>query len=241
MAIRDAGTDHLLADLDAGVLTLTLNRPEVRNDFSRPLLEALGVQLARAVHDAEVRCIVVTGAGRGICAGCDVKGMAAARAGAQALTIDERIQLQRSNTQASVGALYRCPKPTLAAQPGAAAGGRARAGAAPGARRVGGASPHAGEPGPRRHRQLRRLPRRGSYAPRALRPDQGPPRRAVRLRRQARAGVQGKPRAPPAPALPAGAARTGRVPGRSPRPTARSGSGPPGSGCAPRPSSSPGR
>ena len=39
----DTGTDHLLAALDEGVLTLTLNRPEARNAMSRELVGALSL------------------------------------------------------------------------------------------------------------------------------------------------------------------------------------------------------
>ena len=39
----DTGTDHLLANLTGGVLTLTFNRPEARNALSGDLLQALGL------------------------------------------------------------------------------------------------------------------------------------------------------------------------------------------------------
>jgi len=42
----DTGTDHLLAQLNEGVLTLTFNRPEARNALSGDLLQALGNQLS---------------------------------------------------------------------------------------------------------------------------------------------------------------------------------------------------
>ena len=74
----DTGTSDLLASLDAGVLTLTLNRPDARNAMSRAMTQALADQLAAAELDPAVRCIVLTGAGKGFCAGGDVKGMAAA-------------------------------------------------------------------------------------------------------------------------------------------------------------------
>ena len=44
--VIDTGTDHLLADLTGGILTLTFNRPEARNALSSELLQALGSQLA---------------------------------------------------------------------------------------------------------------------------------------------------------------------------------------------------
>ncbi|MBL8382771.1 MAG: enoyl-CoA hydratase/isomerase family protein [Burkholderiales bacterium] len=119
----DTGTHDLLASLDDGVLTLTMNRPEARNAMSRAMIEALAAQLAAAETDAAVRAIVLTGAGRGFCAGGDVKGMAARGDGTVGeLTIDQAIHRQRLNQRATAGRLYRMPKPTLAALPGAAAG-----------------------------------------------------------------------------------------------------------------------
>jgi 2-(1,2-epoxy-1,2-dihydrophenyl)acetyl-CoA isomerase len=119
----DTGTQDLLASLDAGVLTLTLNRPEARNAMSREMNTALASQLALAELDAEVKCIVLTGAGKGFCAGGDVKGMAARGDGTVGdNTIDGAIHKQRVGQRATAGKLFKMPKPTLAALPGAAAG-----------------------------------------------------------------------------------------------------------------------
>jgi 2-(1,2-epoxy-1,2-dihydrophenyl)acetyl-CoA isomerase len=123
MTITNTGTDHLLAALEGGVLTLTMNRPEARNAMSGEMNAALGAALAKAELDPEVRCIVLTGAGKGFCAGGDVKGMNARNiGGGRETTIDEAIHTQRVNQRATSGKLYTIPKPTLAALPGAAAG-----------------------------------------------------------------------------------------------------------------------
>ena len=123
----DTGTTDLLAVLDAGVLTLTLNRPEARNAMSQAMNQALQAQLAAAEFDPAVKCIVLTGAGKGFCAGGDVKGMAASGEGSKdgpvgALTLDEAIARQRANQRATAGKLFKMAKPTVAALPGAAAG-----------------------------------------------------------------------------------------------------------------------
>lgn len=123
MAKVETGTDDLLADLGEGVLTLTLNRPEARNAMTTAMNVALGEQLAKAELDTQVRCIVLTGAGKGFCAGGDVKGMAASGDGTVGEnTIDVAIHRQRINQRATAGKLYSMPKPTVAALPGAAAG-----------------------------------------------------------------------------------------------------------------------
>ncbi|MFN0041066.1 MAG: enoyl-CoA hydratase-related protein [Burkholderiales bacterium] len=123
MATIDTGTSDLLADLDQGIFTLTLNRPQVRNAMSREMVTALAGQLSKAELDPEVRCIVLTGAGKGFCAGGDVKAMAERGDGTVGQnTIDGAIHRQRLNQRATAGKLYGIPKPTLAALPGAAAG-----------------------------------------------------------------------------------------------------------------------
>ena len=119
----DTGTEDLLANLDEGVLTLTLNRPQARNAMSGEMTSALQKMLADAELNPAVRCIVLTGAGKGFCAGGDVKGMAARGDGTVGdNTIDGAIHRQRLNQRATAGKLYKMPKPTLAALPGAAAG-----------------------------------------------------------------------------------------------------------------------
>ena len=123
MAKLDTGTEDLLADLDAGVLTLTLNRPQARNAMSEAMNQALGQQLAAAELDPAVKCVVLTGAGQGFCAGGDVKGMNDRNSGGGAgPSLDEAIHRQRVNQRATAGKLFKMPKPTLAALPGAAAG-----------------------------------------------------------------------------------------------------------------------
>jgi 2-(1,2-epoxy-1,2-dihydrophenyl)acetyl-CoA isomerase len=69
-----------------------------------------------------VKCVVLTGAGKGFCAGGDVKGMNARNTGGEPASIDERIASQRLNQRATAGKLFKMPKPTIAALPGAAAG-----------------------------------------------------------------------------------------------------------------------
>jgi 2-(1,2-epoxy-1,2-dihydrophenyl)acetyl-CoA isomerase len=119
----DTGTPDLLSSLDEGVLTLTLNRPAARNAMSEGMNKALGEQLAWAELEPSVKCVVLTGAGKGFCAGGDVKGMADRNdEPARAMTVDEAIHRQRVNQRATAGRLFKMPKPTLAALPGAAAG-----------------------------------------------------------------------------------------------------------------------
>jgi 2-(1,2-epoxy-1,2-dihydrophenyl)acetyl-CoA isomerase len=120
--VIDTGTDHLLADLTGGILTLTFNRPEARNALSSELLQALGSQLADGEINPEVRCVVITGTGAAFCAGGDVKAMSETNSNGAESTLDMLIQRQRLNQRATSGRLYKMPKPTLAVLPGPAAG-----------------------------------------------------------------------------------------------------------------------
>jgi enoyl-CoA hydratase len=70
--------EHLLYEVDGGVATLTLNRPDQRNALSGQLLAELVDATKRARDDDEVRAVVLTGAGDKVfCAGADLGGFAA--------------------------------------------------------------------------------------------------------------------------------------------------------------------
>lgn len=120
---RDTRTPNLLAALADGVLTLTLNRPETRNAMTVAMLEALDRQLAVAETDDAVRCVVLTGTGKGFCSGGDVKGFATdGEAEEPRPSVDAAIHLQRVSQRATAGRLHTMPKPTICAINGAAAG-----------------------------------------------------------------------------------------------------------------------
>ncbi len=64
--------EPLLVSMDAGVLTLTLNRPDTLNAFTTAMHAGLAAAMTRAETEAAVRCVLITGAGRGFCAGQDL-------------------------------------------------------------------------------------------------------------------------------------------------------------------------
>lgn len=110
----------LLETIKDGVAVLTLNRPDRLNAMSRPMLEALREALPRLAEDPEVGVVVLTGAGRGFCAGGDVKAMAEGHElGGQ--TLEDKAQALRSRMEVSRW-LHEMPKPTIAMVRGAAAG-----------------------------------------------------------------------------------------------------------------------
>jgi len=73
--IEDLQMTDLLEATKDGIAWLTLNRPERLNAFSPTMLQALREALPRLGSDPAIGAIVVTGAGRGFCAGGDVKTM----------------------------------------------------------------------------------------------------------------------------------------------------------------------
>lgn len=62
----------VLLETHSGVATITLNRPERLNSLTVPMHEALRDALDRVAADPELRCVLLTGAGRGFCAGQDL-------------------------------------------------------------------------------------------------------------------------------------------------------------------------
>ena len=118
----ETGTDDLFATVESGVAILTMHRPERRNALSPAMLQALGKTLETCESDPDVAVVVLTGAGGAFCAGGDVKGMAERNTDGPAPDIDTRIHTQRLSQRNTAGRLYKMPKPTLAALPGAAAG-----------------------------------------------------------------------------------------------------------------------
>jgi 2-(1,2-epoxy-1,2-dihydrophenyl)acetyl-CoA isomerase len=96
-----------------GVMTITLNRPDVLNAFNAAMHQALGRALKEARAD-DVRAVVVTGAGRGFCVGQDLREFRE-----EAGDIGERL---RAQYHPNVLAVRQLEKPVIAAVNGPAAG-----------------------------------------------------------------------------------------------------------------------
>ena len=115
-------TQDLIETVDAGIATLTMNRPEARNAFSRAMMDALSEALPRLAVDPAVRLVVLTGTGNAFCAGGDVKGFARNAGGAPAsASFDTKVTDLRARMEVARW-LHEMPKPTLAVIPGPAAG-----------------------------------------------------------------------------------------------------------------------
>jgi enoyl-CoA hydratase/carnithine racemase len=72
---------EVLYSVDDHVATITLNAPDRLNTISAAMLDELSARLLAAEHDAEVRCIVLTGSGRAFCAGLDLQAQMSAGKG----------------------------------------------------------------------------------------------------------------------------------------------------------------
>jgi 2-(1,2-epoxy-1,2-dihydrophenyl)acetyl-CoA isomerase len=113
---------ELLERLDAGLLSLTLNRPQARNALSPALRDALVDAVRRARADDGVRCVLLTGAGGAFCAGMDLAGSTLADAGQPDFDPRATEQALRVGVQALVRELWELDKPTVAAVDGPAVG-----------------------------------------------------------------------------------------------------------------------
>ena len=112
----------ILSSTAGAVLTLTLNRPGALNSFNTLMHQQLLAALNAAAANAEVRCVVLTGAGRGFCAGQDLSDPAAApelRPGAPATDLGVLIE---GFYKPLVQRLRSMPVPVLASVNGVAAG-----------------------------------------------------------------------------------------------------------------------
>jgi 2-(1,2-epoxy-1,2-dihydrophenyl)acetyl-CoA isomerase len=111
----------VLTDLEKGVMTITLNRPEAANAIRPDDRDALIALLASADADDKVRVVVLRANGKQFCAGADIGSIADRRA-----TVDKRVMepMRRimNGAQKLVAAILDCNKPVIAAVQGAAAG-----------------------------------------------------------------------------------------------------------------------
>jgi 2-(1,2-epoxy-1,2-dihydrophenyl)acetyl-CoA isomerase len=108
----------ILLTIADGVATITLNRPDRLNSFTAAMHAELREALAEAQDDESVRCVLLTGAGRGFCAGQDLSDRAVAP-GTQGPDLGVSIE---TNYNPLVRSLRALPMPVICAVNGVAAG-----------------------------------------------------------------------------------------------------------------------
>lgn len=107
-------SDEVLYSVRAHVAVVTLNAPERLNTISGAMLDALSARLLLADADPDVRCVVLTGAGRAFCAGLDLRSGTPSSGAVTSTSIDLK------NTPPTI--LFNMQTPTIAALNGGAAG-----------------------------------------------------------------------------------------------------------------------
>jgi 2-(1,2-epoxy-1,2-dihydrophenyl)acetyl-CoA isomerase len=115
--------EAILYDVEDGVATITLNKPERLNAFDDQMLNEWHAAIVQADQDPAVRVIIITGAGRGFCSGMNV---AAEASGSGLLRTESTVATRRHSLRDRVHpiprALIQLEKPYIAAINGAAAG-----------------------------------------------------------------------------------------------------------------------
>jgi methylglutaconyl-CoA hydratase len=100
---------HLDLRFDAGVSTVTLNRPDVRNAFNQEVIAELTAVFLELGRRPEVRCVVLAASGTAFCAGADLNWMKRMAGYSREENLDDATALARM-----LEVIYECPKPTLA-------------------------------------------------------------------------------------------------------------------------------
>ena len=110
--------DEVLYAVSEHIATLTLNRPDRMNTISGPMLNQLAQLMLKADRDPDVRCIILTGAGRAFCAGLDLRGATSGSTGLSGASTSTDIDLR--GTPPTV--IFNLGTPTICALNGSAAG-----------------------------------------------------------------------------------------------------------------------
>ena len=118
-----ASDEHVLYEEREGMAWLTFNRPSAMNAMSQRTREVLPELIERAEHSPDVRCVVLTGAGRAFCTGADVKRLGEAEdREARARDLSGKVEALREYQRGTVLRLHHMAKPTIAAVNGYAIG-----------------------------------------------------------------------------------------------------------------------
>ncbi|NKB97158.1 MAG: hypothetical protein GKR90_01470 [Pseudomonadales bacterium] len=119
-------TEHpVLFQAADGVATITLNRPETLNAMNNELMQGITDSLKTVERDHSIRAVVITGQGRGFCAGADLVAVANPKTNSQETESESESGGEEGNDtfNTAMRALMNCPVPTVARINGPAAGG----------------------------------------------------------------------------------------------------------------------
>jgi enoyl-CoA hydratase/carnithine racemase len=116
--VSEAAHQDVLYDVADHVANITINRPDVQNTISGPMLDALTERLLEADRDPNVRAIIITGTGRFFCAGLDLR---TGKPGGGAST-ERRVSVTLDLRSTPPTVLHNLDTPTICALNGSAAG-----------------------------------------------------------------------------------------------------------------------
>jgi enoyl-CoA hydratase/carnithine racemase len=122
MALSESSTEELLVETKGRVAVITLNRPERLNAISRDMLGELSAKVVEANKDPEIRCIVLTGAGRGFCSGLDLVAVGQGGIGGGDSKGNNRPKQLFDLREAPINVMWNIDTPIVCALNGAAAG-----------------------------------------------------------------------------------------------------------------------
>lgn len=112
------GFNNIDFDINGGAATLTLNRPKALNSFTAEMHAEIRQVMQQVIDDPDIRCLVITGAGKGFCAGQDL--------GDRAMTTQDGAPDVGASVEKNYNPLIRSimnlPKPVICAVNGVAAG-----------------------------------------------------------------------------------------------------------------------
>lgn len=123
MALTPSTTEELLVEEHGRVAVITLNRPDRYNAISRDMLNELSKKVVEANRDPDIRCIVLTGAGKGFCSGLDLIGVNEGGIGSGDNKGDNRPARQLFDLRdAPINVMWNIDTPMICALNGPAAG-----------------------------------------------------------------------------------------------------------------------
>jgi 2-(1,2-epoxy-1,2-dihydrophenyl)acetyl-CoA isomerase len=115
-------TEPVLLEVDGGIATVTLNRPQALNALSDDMIPALVEVMAKVEVDAAVRCVVLRGAGDHFMAGGDIKGFHGRLSESTPAERGAHFRDKIHSLHPAIVSMRRMPKPVIASLRGAAAG-----------------------------------------------------------------------------------------------------------------------
>ncbi len=122
MALSPSSTDELLVEQHDRVAVMTLNRPDRLNAISRDMLNELSAKMVEANKDPDVRCIVLTGAGKGFCSGLDLVDVGQGGIGSGETQGSNRPRQLFDLRDAPINVMWSLDTPIVCGLNGAAAG-----------------------------------------------------------------------------------------------------------------------